>query len=208
MVMVPDAGRDAFVGSGSCLRGIRLQPDLSEARVWRDPCDGVDMRPRHPLHLSQFEYKGFWRYSLRFCTAARRRHFVVGEAVTLVRSQILRAASERDVSVVAYCFMPDHLHLLVQGATIDADLKRFMGSAKQYSGFHFARRFREPLWQRYGFERVLRSWEPTVTVARYILENPVRAGLADRIEQYPFLGSGVCSLDDLLASIGSGVESG
>jgi len=32
------------------------------------------------------------------------------------------------------------------------------------------------LWQRYGFERVLRDDEATLVVAKYILENPLRAG--------------------------------
>jgi REP element-mobilizing transposase RayT len=39
--------------------------------------------------------------------------------------------------------------------------------------------FGDRLWQRYGFERVLRDDEATLDVARYILRNPVRAGLVD-----------------------------
>lgn len=70
--------------------------------------------------------------------------------------------------------------------------------AKQYSGFYYAQQFRERLWQRYGFERVLRESEPTSVVARYILENPVRAGLVSRIEDYPFLGSFEYTLSQLI----------
>jgi hypothetical protein len=55
-----------------------------------------------------------------------------------------------------------------------------------------------PLWQRYGFERVLRNSEQMFVVARYILENPVRAGLVTTIEAYPFRGSLVCTLPELI----------
>ena len=102
--------------------------------------------------------------------------------------------------VVAYCFMPDHLHLLVEGQADDSDCKRFIARSKQYSGFYLQQRFGTRLWQRYGFERVLRENEPTFVVARYILENPVRVGLAAAIEEYPFVGSFVYTLQELIAS--------
>jgi REP-associated tyrosine transposase len=85
--------------------------------------------------------------------------------------------------------MPDHLHLLVEGETTGSDCKRFIARSKQYSGYYFAQQFGVRLWQRYGFERVLREDEPTNVVTRYILENPVRAGLSARVSECPFVGS-------------------
>jgi hypothetical protein len=57
------------------------------------------------------------------------------------------------------------------------------------------------LWQRYGFEHVLHDDELTLIVAKYILENPVRAGLVQRVEDYPFVGSLVYALPELLEAI-------
>jgi REP element-mobilizing transposase RayT len=94
--------------------------------------------------------------------------------------------------------MPDHLHLLIEGEQPDSDCLRFIARAKQYSGFYFARTFNSRLWQRYGFERVLRPDEPSQVVARYILENPVRAGLVANVEDYPFVGSFVHPLSELI----------
>jgi hypothetical protein len=45
---------------------------------------------------------------------------------------------------------------------------------------------------------VLRDDEDTRRVARYILENPVRGGLMASPEEYPFLGSGVWSVKEIL----------
>jgi len=61
--------------------------------------------------------------------------------------------------------------------------------------------FGERLWQRYGFERTLRSEDSAVSVARYILENPVRAGLVQRIDQYEFSGSTVYTVAELVEAI-------
>lgn len=94
--------------------------------------------------------------------------------------------------------MPDHLHLLVEGLSESSDGKRFIARAKQYSGYYYSKRHRDTLWQRYGFEHVVRDDEITLVVARYIVENPVRAGLVEDARDYPFVGSLVYSLDDLM----------
>jgi REP element-mobilizing transposase RayT len=98
--------------------------------------------------------------------------------------------------------MPDHVHLLTEGQSVDSDARRFIAHAKQLSGFHFKKQFDgERLWQRYGFERTLRADEPTLRVARYTLENPVRAGLVTRAQDYPFCGSDVYSLEQVLEAV-------
>ena len=103
------------------------------------------------------------------------------------------------MDITAYCFMPDHVHLIVEGREDTSDLRRFIARAKQYSGFEYARRHQQDrLWQRYGFERVLRTDESTQVAVRYVLENPVRKGLVEHPRDYPFIGSSVYPLDDLL----------
>jgi putative transposase len=159
------------------------------------------MDPRHPQHLKAFSYLGFYRYSLRFCTDNRRELFTSQSAVDFVRSHILRIAADERFAVIAYCFMPDHLHLLIEGLSEDSDCKRFIARVKQYSGFHYQQQFGTRLWQRYGFERGVRDSEQTFAVARYILENPVRAGLVATIEEYPFAGSLVYTTPELIASV-------
>ncbi len=100
--------------------------------------------------------------------------------------------------------MPDHLHLLVEGTSDGSDCRRLITEAKQYAGFYYAKAHGARLWQRYGYEHVLRDDEPMQVIARYILENPIRAGLVARVEDYPFLGSLVYSLADLMIGVTSG----
>src|SRR5438045_1224366 len=147
------------------------------------------MLHRHPEPLKAFSYQGLHRYFLTFCTNHRARVFTSNEVVDLVIAQISRAAQENAFAVIAYCFMPDHLHLLIEARSDASDAKAFIKAAKQYSGFYYSKAAGGPLWQRYGFDHVLRHDEQTVVVARYILMNPVRARLCKRIEDYPFLGS-------------------
>ena len=142
-----------------------------------------------PDHLKTFDYLGLHQYFLTFCTHERRRIFVKPEQVATVRTQIERAASDQCFAVLAYCYMPDHVHLLVEGLADDSDCRQFISRGKQYSGFHYQATFGQRLWQRYGFERVLRGEEAALSVARYILENPVRGKLVEDFRAYPFSGS-------------------
>jgi len=154
-----------------------------------------------PGHLKTFDYLGLYRYSLTFCTDRRRARFTTDAVVDLVKQQILRAATENQFAVIAYCFMPDHLHLLIEGRSDASDCKRFIALAKQYSGYYFKRAYRESLWQRYGYERVLRDDEASKVAARYILENPIRRRLVERVEDYPYVGSEEYELAHLLEDV-------
>src|SRR5688572_29944129 len=127
---------------------LRLQPDLPRHMS----CPGGSMLTATPGHLKAFDYLGFYRYSLTFCTHARQRIFVTCERVDLVLAQIERSAAQEQFAIIAYCFMPDHLHLLVEGRCESSDCRRFMSRAKQFSGLHYAKEFGGRLWQRYGFE--------------------------------------------------------
>ena len=86
--------------------------------------------------------------------------------------------------------MPDHLHLVVEGDHESSDLRRFVKVSKQRVAYVFRTRLGiATTWQEGYYERVLRSDEATELVTRYVLENPVRARLVSRAEEYPYSGA-------------------
>ena len=159
------------------------------------------MYTNRPERLRTFDYLGPYRYFLTFCTNTRHLAFQTDETVRIVLAQILRAANALGFSLIAYVFMPDHVHLLVEGLTDDSDCRAFIKLAKQCSGFHYERRFGRRLWQRYGYEHTLRDEEATLSVARYVIENPVRARLVERVEDYPYLGSSMYTIEQICEAI-------
>ena len=94
--------------------------------------------------------------------------------------------------------MPDHLHLLVAGRTETSNAQRFVDLAKQLSGYAHRQATGERLWQRSSWDRILRSQDDTATVIRYLLMNPVRAGLVERPLDHPGSGSLVFDRQALL----------
>ncbi len=121
-----------------------------------------------------------------------------------VLSQIRQAANAWDLAVLAYCLMPDHVHLVVQGTCADADLQAFVSSFKQRNGFDHAQTTEGRLWQGGYHDRVLRRDESVLTTIAYVLNNPVRAGIVQRPEDYPWSGSDQYTMDELLTDIAQG----
>ena len=83
--------------------------------------------------------------------------------------------------------MPDHVHLVLEGQTQASDLRRFVKIAKQRIAYVARTQFAvSDIWQDGYYERVVRSCEQIDKLIRYVLDNPVKAKLVERAEDYPF----------------------
>ena len=115
-----------------------------------------------PPRLDGFSYVGLHRYSLTFCVQDRRHVFVDAALVESMLEPISQAARDCRFAILAYCFMPDHLHLLAEAEADESDLIRFAHAVKQRTGFEYRRRAGRLLWQKGYFEHVLRDDEMTL----------------------------------------------
>jgi putative transposase len=158
------------------------------------------MSRRHPHRLPASEYVGPQRYFLTVCTFDRTPRFHDPSIARAVESLLQQHAAREGFDVPAYCLMPDHVHVLLEGRGASADLQSFVHRWKQDTAFRIRRSHGVVLWQRSYFDRTLRDDESTVAIAVYILENPVRAGLAAHPLAYPWLGSFTMDVRLLLES--------
>lgn len=69
----------------------------------------------YPALCPTFTYVGRVSYFLTFVTFDRHPLFRDAGVVDLVLSQFRRAAHEHAFGVLVYCFMPEHVHLVVHG---------------------------------------------------------------------------------------------
>ena len=98
---------------------------------------------------------------------------------------VLYAAS-RHAHTHAFVVMPDHLHWLLR-LSGSASLASVMQEAKSVSSHHINRwlRRRGPLWQAGFHDHAVRHDESLKAIARYVIDNPIRAGLVQDIGDYP-----------------------
>jgi REP element-mobilizing transposase RayT len=121
-------------------------------------------------------------YSLTTVTAGRRRIFadLVAGRVVVRAMRVLHC--DGLVESLAFVVMPDHLHWLV--ALGQAPLHKVMQLLKSRTAIDLAA-FSRPVWQPGYHDHALRREECVVEWARYIILNPVRAGLVARVGDYP-----------------------
>jgi len=85
--------------------------------------------------------------------------------------------------------MPDHLHLFLEGTSDNADLREAVRVWKQRTAFEWKAATGSRLWQPGFHDRVMREGDDDRLVVRYVLQNPVRAGLVNTACDYPWSGS-------------------
>jgi putative transposase len=126
-------------------------------------------------------------YLVTFATYRRQPHFADwGIAIDGAR-HMASPENWRQSSLLAWVLMPDHWHGLVQLGEDDTVAARIGWIKAQ--GARQLRRLHPGIgrvWARAYHDRALRAEDDLLRCARYLVMNPVRAGLVRRVGEYPF----------------------
>ena len=89
--------------------------------------------------------------------------------------------------LLAWVLMPDHAHWLLQPGTRDS-VAQVVARMKARSGraVNRLRGEKRPVWASSWEDRALQDGEDARSVARFIVANPMRAGLVRTVADYPF----------------------
>ncbi|HXF49305.1 MAG TPA: transposase [Verrucomicrobiae bacterium] len=138
--------------------------------------------------MPRLNYAAPHAYSLTLCTHERREVFKSAQTAETVLSILRECADEFRYDLLAYCLMPDHLHLLISPQDSGVTVSEFVRHLKSRSAFRFKSATHEKLWQRGFYDHAVRKSEDLQKVADYIFHNPVRKGLVETAEAYPYAG--------------------
>ena len=102
----------------------------------------------------------------------------------LVR-QFQQAHTDDLADSLAWVVMPDHFHWLVElkNSTLPALMLAIKSHSARAINAHLGRT--GSLWQKGFHDRAIRYDEDLLAAARYIIANPIRAGLVSRVHDYP-----------------------
>jgi putative transposase len=129
------------------------------------------IEPGLAYHVTQ---RGSNRQRVFFCASDHRMY------LSLLRDQLADAA----VRVLAYCLMNNHVHLVVMPDRADSLAILFRRVHGRYAQYLNTRRRRSGhLWQQRYYSCPLSESHLRIAL-RYVEQNPCRAGMAARPEQY------------------------
>jgi putative transposase len=115
-------------------------------------------------------------------TFQRRRLFQVTAKAELFLETLQQYRREGHYKLHAFVVMPDHIHLLLTPQAIT--IERAMGLIKGGFSHRLASKF--PVWQRGFTDHRVRDAEEFQIRRDYIHLNPVRAGIVERCDSYPY----------------------
>ena len=91
----------------------------------------------------------------------------------------------RSADTLAFVLMPDHFHWLVQlnnNTNLSSSVARVKSVSARLINQHLDRK--GSVWQSGYYDHAIRKEEDVVHVARYIVANPLRAGLVRSLNDY------------------------
>jgi putative transposase len=126
-------------------------------------------------------------FFLTVCTKGRRRTL----ADALIHQHLVDAWREaRSWLVGRYVIMPDHVHLFCAPAEAHPKpLLQWVSFWKSRSAQHWPQPNERLVWQRHFWDTQLRRGQSYDEKWDYVVQNPMRAGLVERVADWPHQGT-------------------
>ena len=115
--------------------------------------------------------------------------------VEICATKLREVADKYKITVVIYCFMPDHFHLILNntsGASIVDFVRDFKYKCTR-EAWDFG--FEGAVFQKSFHDHFIRNEEELEPKITYIYENPIRKGLPEYRNRPPFVGSDVFEIE-------------
>ena len=144
---------------------------------------------RHLAHLPSFRDNPIVYFT---ASTFQRRKILASAKCEENLSEIWQRSAEHDGWWVGhYILMPDHVHFFARPAIDARPMADWVQMWKSVSSRQIAAALAidPPIWQSDYFDRYLRSSESYSDKWQYVEQNPVRAGLVGRVEDWPYHGT-------------------
>jgi putative transposase len=126
-------------------------------------------------------------YLVTTTTSARTPLFADFDRASLAAAVLSERHLWRDSTLLCWVLMPDHWHGIVELGHAEslADVMRRVKAVTSAAINRYERRVGS-IWASGYHDHALRYEEDLVGIARYVVANPIRAGICARVGEYPF----------------------
>lgn len=126
-------------------------------------------------------------FFVTICTIHRQKIADLETVHRAFQGYLIRAFNDFGIAVGRYVIMPDHMHFFVRGSD-DFELAAWINGLKRSISLAVGSTKKRPLWQPGFFDHLLRNDESYSQKWEYVQENPVRAGLVQQWNHWPYQG--------------------
>ena len=109
--------------------------------------------------------------------------------ISLMVVDAIKEGDEVDFELHAWAVMPNHVHLLFTAYRPLPEIMRRLKGGTARKANVLLNRAGQRFWQDESYDRLVRNRQEFERVRNYILQNPVKAGLAATPDLYPYSGA-------------------
>ncbi len=124
-------------------------------------------------------------YLITASTYQRCRLFNDFTLARLLVGELIAESRRGSLGLLCWVIMPDHFHLLMvlKAQNLSEVVNRIKGRAARRINLALGRRGK--VWQSGYYDYALRDGDDVKGIARYMVANPLRAGLVETVREYP-----------------------
>jgi len=168
------------------LADLRAEAKRMQAELQREP-DSPERSER--IYRAQRRFFGKWDAAL---DAGAGPDWLSKPDVAALVAEEMHYFDGMRYDLLAYCVMPNHVHViftpLLKTESVYYPLAQIMHTMKGYPAAQANQLLRRtgPFWQHESYDHCVRNEEELVRIIAYVLNNPVKAGLVDNWEAWPW----------------------
>jgi putative transposase len=136
-------------------------------------------------------------YFITSCTLNRKKVFKDSKNANIAMESIFFGQGKKRYYLLGFVVMPEHIHLAI--VPRDRDVPSIMRDLKRHTSrsINLLNERMGALWQEAYMDIALDKIDAVLQKLNYIEMNPVRAGIVENAEDYPFSSAGKHDLMDL-----------
>ena len=177
--------------AGSLPRAILHELRIEAERVARE-LDDIPTEPDRARQAHMSHRRLFAQWDTKLDEAGAGPVWLEKAKVAQVIADSLHHRDDRVYELLAYCIMPNHVHVVFKPLPDTKNnilsVTTIMQSLKGYTAFTANRLLnrRAQFWQRESYDHWVRDEKELLRIIRYVISNPVKAGLTHHWQEWPW----------------------
>lgn len=157
------------------------------------------LKSQSPDEIYNIEKKHFGRFDMQLDRCASGPHWLEEKDIAGIVAEKIHSMNGKYFQLLAYCIMPNHIHLLIESLIVNhslhhngktakypvVDILRLLkGSTARSCNLKLERNGH--FWNHESYDHYVRDEQELERINKYILYNPVKAGLVKEWKEWQF----------------------